>query len=157
MSRSIWCTVGVVLPSTWGDRPPILAIIDDALMDGEFDVVDLNDGRRRFRLSGLGNYGLCDSGLHDALCWLREHKVPFVATDAAVDHLGEVTGFDGGEEICGGWADDPVLDQTASMAILAGEHRWAATIVDYFARFRADPTDFDTSHLSAHFPVEVDP
>lgn len=157
MSESIWCTVRVVLPSSWGDHPPIIATIDDALMDSEVDIEDLAAGRRRFRLGGLGNYGLCDSRLNEALCWLRDHQVPFVATDAAVDELGDVTVFDGTDEICGGWAEDPMLDASTSTAILAREHRWAATIADYFARLRADPADFDTSHLSARFPVEVDP
>lgn len=100
MGESIWCSVDVKVPTSWGNDDCIPSVIDNLHAALRENVVsfDQGDGSTIWNVNGDGNYGLSDDDVTKALDELTRLRVPFVATsDAKYDFGPERWIYDGND------------------------------------------------------------
>lgn len=175
MSEPIWCSINFKTPLGWFDDDnqaehpdfPVARVLREALLNGDDDVSLCDPGKGLipnepgliWNFNGEGNYGLMDEDVEWALNWLREHKVPFVATDdTKYDMVGTIIVSGPGGEFEGRWNEEVVMSEQMFRAIQkAWDHAPVgalSAITDYFDRLDVDINEMAVSHLPAVPPKE---
>lgn len=164
MSEPIWCDVSIRFPDSWNSeqcqvvvgaatRPsnPLVAGLTEALINGYVEAGDEDEDV--VNVHGEGNYGLYDADVAIWLDWMREHKVPFVASsDAKYEFEGETVVFDGTNEYSGtSGVDQALLSKQEYDSIKAGRSEFA-TVEAFFTVLNTSVSAFSIEHLPAGFP-----
>lgn len=149
MGEAIWTTVKFRIPSGWGDKNPLVDSLGDALINGESNF---DDGQ--WTIYGEGNYGLNDDEVEFWLDWMRDHKVPFIASDEPkYEFEGTTIVFDGEREWSGtSSAEQATLTKTEYESIKASTSEFR-TVEEFFSILNTKScADFPIDHLPAEFP-----
>jgi hypothetical protein len=145
MGEPIWCYVKLRVPDTWGRTNPLIQGLSQALINGESCI----DDKGLWTFSGEGNYGLYDDEVEHWLDWMRDYKVPFVASsEAKYEFEGETIVFNGDREWRGiSGADQALLSHSEYLNIRAGISEFA-TVEEFFTVLNVS----EPPHLLAHLP-----